>query len=107
MAKRIANVRGHSDKLMPYGMLLTHIFHWVMTNFPHLLDTEYPMVDPVMKPLGGPQRRTKKHKDKGVKRARKSTSDATFSSSSLHHGPSSQPLSDDDVEVNEEGTSRV
>ena len=80
MAKRIANVRGRSDKLMPYGMLLTRLFHWVMTSFPHLLDTEYPFVDPVMKPIGGPKHRTKQRKDKGVKRARKSTSNTTFSS---------------------------
>ena len=64
MAKRIANVRSRSDKLMPYSMLLTRLFRWVMTNFPHLLDTEYPLVNPAMKPLGGPQRRTKQRKDK-------------------------------------------
>jgi hypothetical protein len=92
MAKRMGNIRSRSDKLMPYGMLLTRLFRWVMKNFPHLQNFEYPLVNPVMKPLGGQQHRTKQRSDKGAKRARKSTSDATFSSSSLHHGSSSQPL---------------
>ncbi|PWA95795.1 Ribosomal protein L7Ae/L30e/S12e/Gadd45 [Artemisia annua] len=107
MAKRMANVHGLSDKLMPYGMLLTRLFHWVMTQFPHLLSDDYVLVNPVMKPLGGPQRRTKQRSDKGQKRSRKSTSDATLSSSSFDHGSSSQPMNEDDVEMNEQGTSHV
>ena len=58
-----------------------------------------------MKPLGGPQRRTKQHSDKGSSRGRKSTSDATFLSSSFHHGSSSHPMDEDDDDMNEEGPS--
>lgn len=76
-----------------------------MANYPFLESVDYYLVNPVMKPLGGPKRRTKQRSDKGSKHGRKSTSDATFSSSSLHHGSSSQPMDEDDVEVNEEGTS--
>lgn len=107
MAKGTGNIRNLSDKLMSYGILLTRLFRWVMTNFPHLQNVEYPLVNPVIKPLGGQQRRTKKHSDKGAKRARKSTSNATLSSSSLHYGSSSQPFDENNVEPNEEGTSRA
>ena len=106
MVKRMANIHRRSDELMPYGMLLTRLFRWVIQTYPSLNDVDYVLVNPVMKPLGGPQRRTKQCKDKGSKRGRKSTFDIPHSSSSFSHESSSEPMDEDDDEVNEEGTSR-
>ncbi|PWA41137.1 FAD-binding, type 1 [Artemisia annua] len=83
--------------------------HKVQHRYIHegrVVDAYFILLDSI-EPLGGPQRRTKQRKDKGVKRARKSTSDATLSSSSLPHESTSHALSEDDIDVTEEGTSRA
>ena len=36
MVKRMVDIHSRSDKVMPYGMLLTRLHRWVMAHFPHL-----------------------------------------------------------------------
>ena len=51
VAKRIVNVKARLDKAIPYGMLLTRLYRYVMNTFPLLQDGQYLHVEPVMAPL--------------------------------------------------------
>ncbi|GJS01332.1 retrovirus-related pol polyprotein from transposon TNT 1-94 [Tanacetum coccineum] len=90
---------------LPYGMLLTCLFKYVMGESPELFNKSYVLYDHFMYPLTAQQER-KTRKDYGMKRGRHSTS-----SSSAFNQPSSSYLNDDDDDDdddddgNDEGTS--
>ena len=48
VARRMANVKSRQDKALPYSMLLTRLHRFVMNSFPHLLNNDFPLVDPMM-----------------------------------------------------------
>nr|GEU91752.1 ribosomal protein L7Ae/L30e/S12e/Gadd45 [Tanacetum cinerariifolium] len=100
MAKQIEWVTKQSRLIIPYGMLLTHLFKFVMIESPELLNESYVLYDLVMNPLIAQQER-KTRKDRGIKRGRRSTS-----SSSAFDQPSTSHLNDDD-DGNGEGTSHA
>ncbi|GJV16407.1 hypothetical protein Tco_1361730 [Tanacetum coccineum] len=97
IAKRMEFVTKQSRLILPYGMLLTRLFKYVMGKSPKLFNESYVLYDRVMYPLIAQQER-KTRKDYGTKRGRHSTS-----SSSAFGQPSSSHLNDDD----DEGTSRA
>ncbi|GKE56079.1 hypothetical protein Tco_1495264, partial [Tanacetum coccineum] len=99
VAKLIEFVKGRSNKILPYGMFLTRLYHHVMGDYPHLAGPQYVFYDRAMLYLDAPTTR-KPRKDIGVKRGRQYTS----SSSSFHHGSSSR-RDDDDEYMHDEGTS--
>ncbi|GKE27746.1 hypothetical protein Tco_1443130, partial [Tanacetum coccineum] len=101
MAKRIEWVTKKSRLILPYGMLLTRLFKFVMSESPELLNESYVLYDRVMNPLIAQQERNTR-KDRGTTRGRYSTS-----SSSAFDQPSSSHLNDDDDDGNDEGTSRA
>ncbi|GJR05766.1 hypothetical protein Tco_0528750 [Tanacetum coccineum] len=101
MAKRIEWVTKQARLILPYGMLLTCLFKFVMSESPELLNDSYVLYDRVMNPLIAQQER-KTRKDCGTRRGRHSTS-----SSSAFDQPSSSHFNDDDVDENDEGTSPV
>ncbi|GJZ54379.1 hypothetical protein Tco_0609264 [Tanacetum coccineum] len=84
--------------ILPYGMLLTRLFKYVMSESPELFNESYVLYDRVMYALATQQER-KTRKDYGTKRVRYSTS-----SSSAFDQPSSFHLNDDN-DGNDEGTS--
>ncbi|GJZ75539.1 hypothetical protein Tco_0640004 [Tanacetum coccineum] len=87
--------------ILSYGMLLTRLFKYVMSESPKLFNEFYVLYDRVIYPLTAQQER-KTQKDYGMKRGRHSTS-----SSSAFDQPSSSHLKDDDDDANDEGTSRA
>ncbi|GJS52459.1 retrovirus-related pol polyprotein from transposon TNT 1-94 [Tanacetum coccineum] len=91
------NARATPKANLPYGMLLTRLFCYVMETFPHLDNGIYNVADRVMRPLVLVQTR-KPRKDRETQRARHFTS----SSSAYHHGSSSHQV-DDDEEIQNEG----
>ncbi|GJR16095.1 zf-CCHC domain-containing protein [Tanacetum coccineum] len=97
MAKRIEWVSKQARLILPYGMLLTRLFKFVMSESSELSNTSYVLYDRVMNPLTAHQER-KTRKDRGTRRGRHSTS-----SSSAFDQPSSSHLNDDDG--NGKGTS--
>ncbi|GJY36512.1 hypothetical protein Tco_0421890 [Tanacetum coccineum] len=101
MAKRMEWVTKKSRLILPYGMLLTRLFKFVMSESPKLLNESYVLYDRVMNPLIAQQKR-KTRKDRGTTRGRHSTS-----SSSAFDQPSSSHLNDDDDDGNDEGTSHA
>ncbi|GKE89390.1 hypothetical protein Tco_1566865, partial [Tanacetum coccineum] len=101
--KRMEAVRGQHKVNLPYGMLLTRLFKYIVSNFPELSDDRYILCDRVMYPLA-PHYERKTRADHGKKRCRQSNS-ASSSSVFVHTSPSHH-LDDYDVE-NEEDTSRA
>ncbi|GJX83261.1 retrovirus-related pol polyprotein from transposon TNT 1-94 [Tanacetum coccineum] len=101
IAKRMEFVTKQARLILPYGMLLTRLFKYVMSESPELFNESYVLYDRVMYPLTSQQER-KTRKDYGMKRGRHSTS-----SSSAFDQPSSSHLNDDDDDGNDEGTSRA
>ncbi|GJX88594.1 hypothetical protein Tco_0340608 [Tanacetum coccineum] len=99
MAKRIECVTKQVRLILPYGMLLTRLFKFIMSESPELVNESYVLYDRVMNPLTAQQER-KTRKDCGMRRGRHSTS-----SSSALDQPSFSHLNDDDG--NDEGTSRA
>ncbi|GKC98806.1 hypothetical protein Tco_1169081, partial [Tanacetum coccineum] len=99
MAKRMEWVTKKSRLILPYGMLLTRLFKFIMSESPELLNESYILYDHVMNPLIAQQER-KTRKDHGTTRGRHSTS-----SSSAFDQPFSSHLNDDDDDGNDEGTS--
>ncbi|GKA03378.1 hypothetical protein Tco_0676159 [Tanacetum coccineum] len=90
--------------ILPYGMLLTLLFKYVMSESLELFNESYVLYDRVMYPLTAQQER-KTRKDYGMKRGRHSTS-----SSSAFDQPSSSHINDDDDDDddgNDEGTSHA
>ncbi|GJT04586.1 hypothetical protein Tco_0839048 [Tanacetum coccineum] len=101
MAKRMEWVTKQVRLLLPYGMLLTRLFIFIMNENPELNSESYVLYDHVMTPLTA-QLEQKPKKDRGMRRGRHSTS-----SSSAFDQPSSSHLNDDDDYGNDEGTSRA
>ncbi|GJR09434.1 hypothetical protein Tco_0792086 [Tanacetum coccineum] len=100
MAKRMEWVTKQSRLILPYGMLITRLFKFVMGENPELVNESYVLYDRVMNPFTAQQER-KTRKDCGTRRGRHSTS-----SSYAFDQPSSSNLNDDD-DGNDEWTSRA
>nr|GEY12327.1 copia protein [Tanacetum cinerariifolium] len=99
MAKRIEWVTKQSRLILPYGMILTRLFKFIINENPKLYKESYVLYDRVMTPLAA-QLERKPRKDHGTRRDRHSTSSSTFNQ------PSSSHLNDDGDGINE-GTSRA
>ncbi|GJX30541.1 hypothetical protein Tco_0238620 [Tanacetum coccineum] len=100
MAKRMEWVTKQARLIVPYGMLLTRLFDFIISENPELQNEYYALYDRVMNPLTT-QLERKPRRDRGTRRGRQSTSSSTFDQ------PSSSYLNDDDDYVNDEGTSRA
>ncbi|GKE71298.1 hypothetical protein Tco_1529370 [Tanacetum coccineum] len=100
MAKRMEWVTKQARLILPYGMLLTRLFKFIMNEYPKLYNESYILYDHVMTPLAA-QLERKPRRDRGTRRGRHSTSSSTFDQ------PSSSHLNDDDDDGNDEGTSRA
>ncbi|GJY59212.1 hypothetical protein Tco_0459104 [Tanacetum coccineum] len=100
MAKRMEWVTKQARIILPYGMLLTRLFKFIMDEYPELSNDSYVLYDRVMNPLAA-QLGRKVRRDRGTRRGRPSTSFSTFDQ------PSSSHLNDDDDDENNEGTSRA
>nr|GFB06773.1 hypothetical protein [Tanacetum cinerariifolium] len=85
--------------ILPYGMLLTYLFNFIIDDNPKFKNESYVLYDHFMNPLAA-QLEQKPRKDRGTRRGRHSTSSSTFNE------PSSSHLNDDD-DGNNEGTSRA
>ncbi|GJT33176.1 hypothetical protein Tco_0923595 [Tanacetum coccineum] len=102
MAKQMEWVTKQKMLILPYGMLLTRLFKFVVRENPELENESYVLYDRVMTPLAA-QLEQKPIRDRGTRRGRHSTS-----SSSAFDQPSSSYLNDDDDDdENDEGTSRA
>ncbi|GJU37728.1 hypothetical protein Tco_1186082 [Tanacetum coccineum] len=101
MAKRMEWVTKQARLILPYGMLLTRLFDFIISEYPELKNESYVLYDRVMTPLAA-QLEQKPRRDRGTRRGRQSTS-----SSSAFDQPSSSHLNDDDDDGNDEGTSRA
>ncbi|GJV68535.1 retrovirus-related pol polyprotein from transposon TNT 1-94 [Tanacetum coccineum] len=99
-AKRMEWVTKQDRLILPYGMLLTCLFKFIMNEHPELSNESYDLYDRVMNPLAT-QLEQKTRKDFGMRRGRHSTS-----SSFTFDQPSSSHLNDDN-DGNDEGTSRT
>ncbi|GJY41682.1 hypothetical protein Tco_0428952, partial [Tanacetum coccineum] len=87
--------------VLPYGMLLTRLYHHVMGEYPHLTSPQYIFYDRVMLSLGAPTAH-KPRDDIGVKHGHHSAS----TSSTFHHDSSSCHNDDDvDMAMHDDGTS--
>nr|GEV85727.1 retrovirus-related Pol polyprotein from transposon TNT 1-94 [Tanacetum cinerariifolium] len=84
--------------ILPYGMLLTRLFDFIIDENRELKNESYVLYDRVMNPLAA-QLERKARNDRGTRRGRHSTSSSTFNE------PSSSYLNDDDDDGNNEGTS--
>ncbi|GJZ58683.1 retrovirus-related pol polyprotein from transposon TNT 1-94, partial [Tanacetum coccineum] len=101
MAKRMEWITKQSRLILPYGMLLTRLFKFIINENPKLYKESYVLYDRVMTPLVA-QLERKPRKDHGTRRGRHSTSSSTFNE------PSSSHLNDDDDDDgNNEGTLRT
>ncbi|GJX08352.1 hypothetical protein Tco_0196284 [Tanacetum coccineum] len=101
IAKRMEFVTKQARLILPYGVLLTSLFKFVMGKSPELFNESYVLYNRVMYPVTAQQER-KTRKDYDMKRGRHSTS-----SSSASGQPSSSHLNDDDDDGNDEGTSHA
>ncbi|GKD00547.1 pentatricopeptide repeat-containing protein [Tanacetum coccineum] len=90
--------RSKPKKLLPYGMLLTRLFKYVVSVFPELAIDRYISHDRVMHPLA-PHYKRKTRSDCGKKRPHESN--ASSSSTTLNHPSSSYPL-DDTLDENDD-----
>ncbi|GJU59888.1 hypothetical protein Tco_1237654 [Tanacetum coccineum] len=100
MAKRIEWVTKQARLILPYGMLLTCLFDFIIGENPELQNESYVLYDRVMNPLAA-QLERKPRRDRGTIIGRQSTSSSTFDQ------PSSSHLNDDDDDGNDQGTSRA
>ncbi|GJV52937.1 hypothetical protein Tco_1448678 [Tanacetum coccineum] len=101
MAKQMEWVTKQARLILPYGMLLTRLFKFIMNEYPELYNESYVLYDRIMNPLAAKLER-KPRRDRSTRRGRRSTS-----SSSAFDQPSSSHLNDDDDDGNDEGTSRA
>ncbi|GJT25856.1 hypothetical protein Tco_0895793 [Tanacetum coccineum] len=101
MVKRIEWVTKQARLILPYGMLLTCLFKFIMNEYPELYNESYVLYDRVMNPLAA-QLERKPRRDRSTRKGRHSTS-----LSSAFDQLSSSHLNDDDDDGNEEGTSRA
>ncbi|GJZ48056.1 hypothetical protein Tco_0601888 [Tanacetum coccineum] len=97
--KKLSGVTRKLRLILPYGMLLTRLFDFIIGENPKLQNESYVLYDRVMNPLAA-QLEQKPKRDRGTRRGRQSTSSSTFDQ------PSSSHLNDDD-DGNDKGTSRV
>ncbi|GJY53258.1 retrovirus-related pol polyprotein from transposon TNT 1-94 [Tanacetum coccineum] len=101
MAKRMECVTKQARLILPYDMLLTRLFDFIIGENFELQIESYLLYDRVMNPLAA-QLEQKPRRDRGTRRGRQSTSSSTFDQ------PSSSHLNDDDDDNgNDEGTSRA
>ncbi|GJS08879.1 hypothetical protein Tco_1167517 [Tanacetum coccineum] len=101
MAKRMEWVTKQARLILPYGMLLTRLFTFIMNEYPELNNEFYVLSDRVMTPLAA-QLERKPRRDHGMRRGHHYTSSySAFDQQSLSH------LNDDDDDGNDEGTSRA
>ncbi|PWA76622.1 hypothetical protein CTI12_AA232540 [Artemisia annua] len=49
-ARRITHLKGNSTKLIPYGMFLTRLYHYIMNFQPYFVALNT-LFDPVMEPI--------------------------------------------------------
>ncbi|GJS93200.1 retrovirus-related pol polyprotein from transposon TNT 1-94 [Tanacetum coccineum] len=101
MAKRMEWVTKQKRLILPYGMLLTRLFKFIVRENPELENESYVLYDRVMTPLAA-QLERKPRTDHAMRRGRHSTSP-----SFAFDQPSSSHLNDDDDDGNDEGTSRA
>ncbi|GJY07763.1 retrovirus-related pol polyprotein from transposon TNT 1-94 [Tanacetum coccineum] len=101
ITKRMEWVTKQKRLILPYGMLLTRLFKFIIRENPELENESYVLYDRVMTPLAA-QLERKPRRDRGTRRGRHSTS-----SSSAFDQPSSSHLNDNDDDGNDEGTSRA
>nr|GEV47506.1 pentatricopeptide repeat-containing protein [Tanacetum cinerariifolium] len=100
MAKRMEWVTKQASLIIPYGMLFTRFFDFIIDENLELKNESYVLYDHVMSSLAA-QLERKSRKDRGTRRGRHSTSSSTFNE------PSASYLNDDDDHRNNEGTSRA
>nr|GFA73268.1 pentatricopeptide repeat-containing protein [Tanacetum cinerariifolium] len=100
MAKRMEWVTKQARLILPYGMLLTRLFNFIIDENLELQNESYVLYDRVMNPLAA-QLERKPRKDRGTRRGRHSTSSSTFNEPYASH------LNDDDDHGNNKGTSRA
>nr|GEW51510.1 zf-CCHC domain-containing protein/DUF4219 domain-containing protein/UBN2 domain-containing protein [Tanacetum cinerariifolium] len=101
MAKRMEWITKQARLIIPYGMLLTRLFNFIIDENPELQNESYVLYDRVMNPLAA-QLKQKPSRDRGMTKGRHFTSSSTFNQ------PSSSHLNDDDDDDddgNNEGTS--
>nr|GEY93081.1 pentatricopeptide repeat-containing protein [Tanacetum cinerariifolium] len=96
--KRLEKTQNKPKELLPYGMLLSRLFKYVMSIFSELAIDLYLSFDRVMHPLA-PHYERKTRSDHGKKRPRESN--ASSSSTTLNHSSSSHPL-DDTLDENDD-----
>ncbi|GJU91790.1 retrovirus-related pol polyprotein from transposon TNT 1-94 [Tanacetum coccineum] len=96
--KQMEKTRRKPKELLPYGMLLTRLFKYVVSIFPELEIAHYLSYDRVMHPFG-PYYEQKTRSDHGKKRPR--DSNASSPSTTLNY-PSSFHLLNDIVDENDE-----
>ncbi|GJV83507.1 hypothetical protein Tco_1523405 [Tanacetum coccineum] len=101
MAKRMEWVTKQKMLILPYGMLLTRLFKFIVRENLELENESYVLCDRVMNPLAA-QLERKPRRDRDTRRGRHSTS-----SSPAFDQPSSSHLNDDDNDGNDKGTSRA
>ncbi|GKB91316.1 hypothetical protein Tco_0963588 [Tanacetum coccineum] len=100
MAKRMEWVTKQARLILPYGMLLTRLFDFIIGENPELQNESYVLYDRVMNLLAA-QLERKPRRDRDTRRGHQSTSSSTFDQ------PSSSHLKDDYDDGNDEGTSRA
>ncbi|GKD59588.1 hypothetical protein Tco_1297097, partial [Tanacetum coccineum] len=101
MEKRMEWVTKQDSLILPYGMLLTRLFKFIMNEYLELNNESYVLYVRVMNPLAA-QLERKPRRDRSTRRGRHSTSSSyAFDQPSLSH------LNDDDEDGNDEGTSRA
>ncbi|GJT64317.1 retrovirus-related pol polyprotein from transposon TNT 1-94 [Tanacetum coccineum] len=100
MAKRMDWVTKQARLILPYGMLLSRLFKFIMNEYPELYNESYVLYDRVMNSLAA-QLEQKVQRDHDTRRGRPSTYSSTFDQ------PSSSHLNDDDDDGNDEGTSHT
>ncbi|GKD90181.1 hypothetical protein Tco_1365688, partial [Tanacetum coccineum] len=86
--------------ILPYGMLLTRLFDFIIGENPELQNESYVLYDRVMNPFAA-QLERKPKRDRSTRRGRQFTSPSTFDQPSLSY------LNDDDDDGNDKGTSRA
>ncbi|GKA98394.1 hypothetical protein Tco_0826331 [Tanacetum coccineum] len=73
MEKRMEWVTKQDRLILPYGMILTRLFKFIMNEYPELHNESYVLYDRVMNPLAA-QLERKPRRDHGTRRGRHSTS---------------------------------
>ncbi|GKC85558.1 hypothetical protein Tco_1141275, partial [Tanacetum coccineum] len=97
--KRIEWVTEQAMLILPYGMLLTRLFKFIMNEYPELYKESNVLYDRVMNPLAA-QLEQKIRRDHDTRRGRPSTSSTFYQASSSY-------LNDDDDDGNDKGTLRA